>query len=962
MDSLKSSNTQIETLISQFTNYINGSERTRSTTLDNWYISRFSLLDIKGAADIKNIDDISNLITKYFEDFESRKNNQESGFKFSSLVLDELELREQLKQLSLNPEDYIRNAGNRSYILMSWDYFIYYYPDLKPQNDTTEVSSPPPEATKYVKKGEDRRGYAWDISSCDRIMAHAEKDSFIVFHDDSRTNVNWAESLKLLDKYSRNYFYSKRLIKNALLRAVNRYNPTDIQFLSDLTPDQIANHLLNSEPNINSKLLNFNRLKQLKRKINQPLASVLQRCQSLAELITTDSTRFLQLYLAGLISFTSGELKANLLKAIKAKQSVGGEINWKSLRKDAIESENNDISLIPQTELQYSQDALSGGNSLLFNVQLEKEMEEENIKKNHVFAPTQERHMFISDDNSPIVYFQRNDKTYQAPLENLNKDMQYSLLENRNRYSINYDKLINDLAKDLNSIQITEGVFDKAASRPHFDQTRKEELLRLISVPESTAQNNIPTVSNRVITAKNNIEDKIRQDNSNLNLDEPRMTRAERQKLNKELPEKVVGIHYYNESPRTRESSLNRDTSRSQSDFKTHAYKKEEKEKGIGDNRSYSDRRNDKNRYITDTYSRNRSNSRDTSRYRQNDTNKYKSGYVSNDRYKPYNRERSDSRNRHDSNSRYRPYNRDRSNSRDRYENRSRRNDSFNARNRSSSRNQNDYRNNRYSSSNDRRNYSRNASSDRYKGNYARSRSFSNDRNSYPRNSSQYGYKNENRRDGYRDNSRTRYSSRSNYHEKDRKFNNRPETNQDRRSRDMYRNRDKFDPRRSSRSFSRDNSYSRNNYNKSSRTNSGSFSRSQSPFNRRDNSFKRNNFSSDARSRSKEYRSRIDDRTNRYNRDKSQTYAMCVYQDMKPKQNCREDYNPFEQKICSKCLNNGHHEFKCTLYNEYNHEICTFCHRGHHMPNECKTKNESNAILTNLLKCEEFQNIMEKNE
>lgn len=83
---------------------------------------------------------------------------------------------------------------------------------------------------------------------------------------------------------------------------------------------------------------------------------------------------------------------------------------------------------------------------------------------------------------------------------------------------------------------------------------------------------------------------------------------------------------------------------------------------------------------------------------------------------------------------------------------------------------------------------------------------------------------------------------------------------------------------------------------------------------------------------------------------------------MKPKQNCREDYNPFEQKICSKCLNNGHHEFKCTLYNEYNHEICTFCHRGHHMPNECKTKNESNAILTNLLKCEEFQNIMEKNE
>ena len=121
--------------------------------------------------------------------------------------------------------------------------------------------------------------------------------------------------------------------------------------------------------------MNFNRLKQLKRKINQPLASVLQRCQSLAELITTDSTRFLQLYLAGLISFTSGELKANLLKAIKAKQSVGGEINWKSLRKDAIESENNDISLIPQTELQYSQDALSGGNSLLFNVQLEKEME-----------------------------------------------------------------------------------------------------------------------------------------------------------------------------------------------------------------------------------------------------------------------------------------------------------------------------------------------------------------------------------------------------------------------------------------------------------------------------------------------------------------------------------------------------------------------------------------------------------
>ena len=393
MDTLKSSNNQIETLISQFTNYLSNNE-SRSITLDNWYISRFSLLDIKGAADVKNINDVSNLIAKYFEDFESRKNNQESGFKFSSLVLDELELRDQLKQLSLNPEDYIRNAGNRSYILMNWDYFVYYYPHLKPENDRTEVSNPPPEATKYVKKGDDTtKGYAWDISSCDRIMAHAEKDSFIVFHDDSRTNVNWAESLKLLDKYSRNYFYSKRLIKNALLRAINRYNPTDIQFLSDLTPDQIANHLLNSEPNVNSKLLNLNRLKQLKRKINQPLASVLQRCQSLVELITTDSTRFLQLYLAGLISFTSGELKSNLLKAIRAKQSVGGEINWKSLRKDAIESENNDISLIPQTELQYSQDALSGGNSLLFNVQLEKEIEEENIKKMNMFTPNQDKNV-----------------------------------------------------------------------------------------------------------------------------------------------------------------------------------------------------------------------------------------------------------------------------------------------------------------------------------------------------------------------------------------------------------------------------------------------------------------------------------------------------------------------------------------------------------------------------------------
>ena len=56
MDTLKSSNNQIETLISQFTNYLSNNE-SRSITLDNWYISRFSLLDIKGAADVKNIND-----------------------------------------------------------------------------------------------------------------------------------------------------------------------------------------------------------------------------------------------------------------------------------------------------------------------------------------------------------------------------------------------------------------------------------------------------------------------------------------------------------------------------------------------------------------------------------------------------------------------------------------------------------------------------------------------------------------------------------------------------------------------------------------------------------------------------------------------------------------------------------------------------------------------------------------
>ena len=47
--------------------------------------------------------------------------------------------------------------------------------------------------------------------------------------------------------------------------------------------------------------------------------------------------------------------------------------------------------------------------------------------------------------------------------------------------------------------------------------------------------------------------------------------------------------------------------------------------------------------------------------------------------------------------------------------------------------------------------------------------------------------------------------------------------------------------------------------------------------------------------------------------NKSQTYAMCVYQDMKPYENCREDYNPYQDKICSKCLSNDHLEFKCTL-------------------------------------------------
>ena len=959
MENLQKSRAQIEALISEFRNYINN-QSGQNADWDSWYVHRFSLLDLQGAEKVSNTSDINALIEEYMTKFKTKKATRQAVFKFSINALDESEVKQYLADHQLDPGEYIRNAGNRSYVLMHPDWYILLYPDLRPDDEAVRsrleelTKNPPLQNSKFINKNDTttRGGHPWDISSADRIMTHSEKDSFICYHDESRTTVNWSETLSLLNKYARNYFYSKRLIKSALLRIINRHTPADISFYSELGPDEIANRLLQSEPILNPKLVNYNKLKGLVRKINQPLAAVMQRCQSLIENIEENKdhgTKFLQLYLAGLVSFTTGSLREHIMKVIRTKQGIGNEINWKALRNEVIEIEQNDSTLIPSVELTFQQDALTTGNSFLLNVQTERDAEEEKVRKMNLQSFNEPKPIFVSNEKSPTVYFQKDNKSYQVSLQNLETPLQKEVLENGKPYSRNYEAIIRELTREIETVQIPDGRYDRAVSKQTFDQGRKEELLRKISTPEENAYTNTaPTVENRVGTEKNKIEERIRNENQGIDLDAPLYTRQGRIRENQPLPDKVVGVNYYN-------SYDQRDTSTGRENFSnTRNLKERSSDKAYTRSRDYADQNENRERYRENgkekresRYDKYKNDMRSLSSEKSNNdsSSRYKSGYVSQDRYNRYSRENSyskdESRNR---------YNRNRSLSNRRSDSSYRRksNDN-NYRYGNGSMPRNDYRLNNRRESKER--FPRRTDYSRNRQEYNnRNRSYSRGRNSGDRNyrrniSRDHSYE---RRDSprKRDYRNSRRDSRS-YSPRYR--NSRYNTNvRDSRSRDGYRD---------SRSYSRgtQDRYSRKEYANRGYDRNRSTSRSFSPYNSRTSGNNRDMMNE--RRGGNRQNSRDKGREN-----KSQTYAMCVYQDMKPYENCREDYNPYQDKICSKCLSNDHLEFKCTLYNSYNPNLCTYCHRGHHYPKECKTRSESDTILANLLKNEEFKNIIEKNE
>ena len=83
---------------------------------------------------------------------------------------------------------------------------------------------------------------------------------------------------------------------------------------------------------------------------------------------------------------------------------------------------------------------------------------------------------------------------------------------------------------------------------------------------------------------------------------------------------------------------------------------------------------------------------------------------------------------------------------------------------------------------------------------------------------------------------------------------------------------------------------------------------------------------------------------------------------MKPTNNCSKTYNPLNERMCSKCCTDEHHEFQCNLYIEYNPDNCSYCHRGNHFSEHCKKKKENNLIVSDLMKNDLLKTMMEKNE
>jgi len=88
------------------------------------------------------------------------------------------------------------------------------------------------------------------------------------------------------------------------------------------------------------------------------------------------------------------------------------------------------------------------------------------------------------------------------------------------------------------------------------------------------------------------------------------------------------------------------------------------------------------------------------------------------------------------------------------------------------------------------------------------------------------------------------------------------------------------------------------------------------------------------------YRTRDGHNTRHFSRDHSAEIRE-DYPRYRPGKNCREDYNPYKYKFCSKCnldKHYGHHEFNCEYFESFNDSNCKICHNGFHFEHNCDYK------------------------
>ena len=925
--SLRDSADSLDQLLLNFLNYeTSTTPESRADNVKQFYLNKFREADITGAENLKNYDEIRPLVEQYLSDLEDKRRSQTRDFKFSTTTVDEQEVKEDFVRLSYKPDEYISSIGHKQHVRLRQTWLNWHFPKYRVTfaDPNDEPKTDPGLEQKYLSKSQADSaipGKSFELSSGNNIVPHLEQMSIVCYSDPENQIIDWPESINLLERYAKANSYSRKQIKAALLRTITKNSPQDVPFYRDLSPDSIATKLIESQPKINPKLFNMGRLKSLKRKAGTPLASILQRGNSLIELINPvcpeNATKNLNLYLALLLSFTTGELKESLHKYINKRISAGLPINWVKLRNIAIESETNDPSLIPTVDLTFSQE-INGKQSLgIFSVKTEQESEE--LRNRRFIKPIQQKPICVSNSNRPYVYWQTQDTSYRIDLEQLDKQTQQDVLVQEGKpLSTDNERLINELTRQLERTEISDSLHEKVMIQGGLDKNRKDQLIKKLS----NTNTNPPTDSG------NNQE----SENTEPPNQEGVRTRQYRIDNNEPLTDQdlvgiqTIGVNYtsqgYQPNKYRNAENITKQFDSRRDNFKTNYD---------------SSSRNREDKYTTNPDYRNKG--QDTYKTRNND---------------------------------YR--NQNRSVSRDNRENRTQYETKFDSRSQSQDRSRNyqpnnssrrDYSEKRYNDSGNRSRYERNKSD--YRDRYRDNRSSSRGSNGYYNNSrfrstSRYNRDNRsfsrNRQDtGYRSNSRNRYNDRrgqNRYRSRSNSYGNSSRANSY--SRDRQSSYDSRRSRQNARSYSPRRNYS--DYRPRTPTYSPSRRPQNSSSHRADSSRRKDNY-------------RRDSSFSRYNRQdnqqtrpekRSHAMAMVLYKEMKPNKNCSKDYNPLEDKICSKCLTTSdHHEFHCPKYTTYNPDLCEFCNRGHHMTQDCDEYHNKNKIVQELINNDDFKQLLEKN-